>query len=208
MRASYPLLSFVLLLCTACGQGVQPPKAAWQSIPGRDIAVSESIYRARVPASWQRQPPLADAQREDTMLPICRYHIDDEEGQIAITVHNFPTDSARDRVPCVSQVERWQRQTGSRAQSSDLVQPVAHGGFVGLSYCADGVRAWSFDMADEHYHTLSQSPESKLKRQMRADCTIKATGPESALQRHDREITAFAHSFELINEIPSRGIDR
>lgn len=194
----------VLVLCSACGSSPETTQAPWLSIHGRDLAVNDPIYRARVPDGWQRQAPVSEAQREDTMQPICRFIVPDNEGPVEITVHNFPTDSIDERIPPAAQVARWQRQVGARASAADLVQPIAHAGFVGLSYAADGVMAWSLQLAKEHYQALSMAPDSRLKQQMRADYTIKATGPEASLARHQREITAFARSFELIEEIPVR----
>lgn len=179
-------------------------QAPWVAIHGRDVAVNDPIYRARVPSNWQRQAPVSDDQREDTMQPNCHLRIEDSEGSIDIIVHNFPSESMEARIPPAAQVARWQRQVGARASTADLVQPIAHAGFIGLSYAADGVMAWSLQLAKEHYLALSMAPDSRRKHQMRADYTIKATGPEGALARHRREITAFARSFELIDEIPVR----
>ena len=50
----------------------------------------------------------------------------------------------------------------------------------------------------------STSGDKKLFREMRADVTIKAMGPKELMEANEEEITHFARSFELIEEIPSR----
>lgn len=196
-------LILIVCVCSSCEPASQPWNAPWQTIAGRDPAITQPIYRARIPAHWQRVDPLPDESLADTTKPLCRLLILASEGQIDITIHNFPTDTIDQRIPPQSQVARWQRQLGDRASNTDSIRPFAHGGFVGLFFEADGLLAWSLQLAPSHYRTLSLPPASHLNRQLRADYTIKATGPESALAHHRSDILAFARSFELIAEIPS-----
>jgi hypothetical protein len=73
----------------------------------------------------------------------------------------------------------------------------------------EGMLGWAMQLAPEHYATLTaaknkalQLEESEEINQMRADFTIKATGPKPLIKLHKDAINNFARSFELINSIP------
>jgi len=185
----------ILFLCSACESTAPPQTPPWSRIAGRDPAVTQPIYRARIPPTWQR---VDSPQTNDTTKPLGRFLIQDPAGEVEITFHNFPTEAIEPRIPSEAQIARWQRQ---QAEPGSQI-PVAHGGFVGLALETDGLLAWSLQLAPCHYRTLSNPPDSRLKQQMRADYTIKATGPHAALVQHREAIIAFARSMELIEEIP------
>jgi hypothetical protein len=64
---------------------------------------------------------------------------------------------------------------------------------------------WSLQLDKEHYRTLAPptpASQENLYREMRADVTLKATGPKETMEKHEEGIINFARSFELIEEIP------
>jgi hypothetical protein len=172
-------------------------------------------YRVRVPRHWVRHDPAPDESIADTRKNLCSFTIEDVDGSIQITIHNFPSESLDARIPPVAQLTRWQRQF-SRPQSHQ-VTPQAFGGFAGLRLEMTGymdnqpsevmMLAWAMQMAHEHYNQLmwgkDQQDEHRLS-QMRADYTIKAVGPIALMQRHKKALVRMARRFELIEEIPSR----
>lgn len=213
---------FVLLLLVACGSQVVEDLPAWQEIAGRDEAdvtgriIRRPVYRARVPDDWRRVDPEPSVSIFDSKLSLVEFFIDDPEGELRITVHNFPSENAQQRIPAEAQLMRWKRQLGAQDPSASRVTPQAHGGFAGLYLQATGTMdgqattflAWSMLLDMEHYRVLSSLPggaeEQRFFKQMRADYTIKASGPPQVVERHRPAIEAFARSFELIEAIPSR----
>ena len=214
----------LLLLLVACSTGnqVEDLASSWQQIDGRDDQsktghiVRRPVYRARVPKDWVREDPSPGVSNEDSKLPICTFVIDDDDEQIRITIHNFPTDSFDQRIPAQAQVARWKRQLGALDEGPSLLTPVAHGGFSGLYLQVTGERdgqptrflAWSMLLDPEHYRVLvaleGADEELRFFRQMRADYTIKAVGSPDLVEQHREAIESFARSFELIEAIPSR----
>ncbi len=186
------LIIGLLLLITGCAD--QPTATpSLQMIDGRVRGLP--IYRAEVPHHWHRQDPSAETPLDDTTQPICEFSIDE---QIRITIHNFPDQ----KIPPTAQVTRWKRQLNFITTDTT---PVAWGGFAGLQFYGEdknsAVLAWAMQIAPEHYRTLSK-PSEKY-RQMRADYTIKVTGPTDLIESHRNEIISFANSFELIEAIPT-----
>ena len=167
----------------------------WQEFTGReeDNHVRRPVYRAKVPHSWVRLDPSGSI--EDTTKPNISFQIDEK---VQLTVHSFPSM----RIPPRAQVERW------LGQAHGDVHEVSHGGFVGLCLRAPTLLAWSLQLDFEHDQILRLLASSKAEEahfeQMRADYTIKAVGPEALIEKHREEIELFAHSFELIQEIPAR----
>lgn len=161
------------------------------------------VYRARVPHDWQRHDPSPATDLTDTTQAIARFTIQDGDAHIDINIHNFPSDTLEQRIPPSAQVARWQRQLATTSEAAIVVNPTAHGGFSGLEFTAPGVMAWSLQITPDHYRSLSKPPDTPLQRQMRADYTIKVTGPPHMVSHYAQEIEVFARSFELIEEIPA-----
>ncbi len=199
-------LCFILIL-VLMGCQATPQADPWQTIDGRDEGnagiVRYPVYRARVPQHWQRIDPPVSASNADSTLPICTFELPD----LRIVIHNFPVNSIEQRIPPGAQVARWQQQTGKPAA---VIEPVAHGGFAGFLFEAEGggVVGWAMQLAPEHFHALanlSATPaERTFFRQMQADYTIKVTGSPDAIAAARPEIDQFARSFELIQAIPGR----
>lgn len=180
------------------------------------------LYRARMPESWISRDPLHDETLTDTTKAICEFIIRDDNDHngngrnnlIRISIHNFPSDTMEDRIPPAAQVSRWQRQFDTLPNTSTIT-PQAFSGYSGLLFSGKGILqgketmmlAWSLQLAPEHYRALahpSTPEETAIFRQMRADITIKAVGPQPLMEKHQASIAAFARSFELIEEVPSR----
>jgi hypothetical protein len=209
---------FLALLCSGCQSNSSVESVIeheMQEIKGRDNDQSSfSVYRVKVPDSWIRRDPLPDESLVDTTKPLSEFIILDSEGVIRIWIHNFPSERVDQRISPLSQKERWQKQFNQIFPNETDTVPQAFNGYSGLLFCGTGVLndakktvyAWALQIAAEHYQTLSQ-PNSKEEavrfKQMRADITIKAEGPSSAMKKHTEMIYAFARSFELIEEIPT-----
>lgn len=192
--------------------------SAYSQICGRDADNSmerPAIYRAKVPGNWQRIDPSALESITDTMKPLCEFLIVENQQQIRITIHNFPSDSAENRIPAQAQVARWKRQFSQLDPETVSITPEAYHGFTGLQFEGTGtmngevitVLGWAMQIATEHYSALQwhigQMQDANSLKQMQADYTIKAKGPREHLKKHKQAIIAFARSFELIEEIPS-----
>lgn len=218
---------FIGLLISGCSTQSPISKItdSYQEICGRDIGSDASerypIYRVRVPNEWKRVDPIQNESITDTTKSLCEFIIDgDYDKHIRITVHNFPVDNADQRIPPIAQITRWKRQFTTIDQTSLQVIPQAFAGFSGLLLEATGIVkneeisliGWAMQIAPEHYSTLTASmgrptdpilhKNSDIK-QMRAEYTIKATGPKDLMAIHRMTIINFARSFELIEEIPS-----
>lgn len=171
------------------------------------------IYRAKVPKDWIVKLPVPEDSIADTTKAIADFFIVQEDQKIRIAVHNFPTQSMEERVPPVAQISRWKRQFQELDPTSIFMIPQAFGGFHGLLFEGTGdmkgervsILGWSLQIASQHYQALSRSSDQNLAakfRQMRADVTIKAVGPENLMQKKRDEIVTFARSFQLIDDIP------
>jgi hypothetical protein len=219
MRLILPFITLIFFL-TACDKAANPiAKTTKEEICGRDNGISpfvrKNIYRAQVPADWRRQIPHSQESIADTTKSLCEYIIFSETGgQIRITIHNFPMEQS-DRIPPSAQITRWKRQFSKLDPMSVFIIPQSFGGFAGVLFEASGemdnieqtVLAWAMQLGPEHYSTLSMKinlhPEqAEYLKQMRADYTIKAKGPKDLIEKHKKSIQTFAHSFELIEEIP------
>lgn len=174
-----------------------------------------AVYRARAPKEWIRHDPLPTDSLTDTTKNICEFLVRNDNDLIRITIHNFPTEPDNKLPPPAAQVARWQRQFQSLSATDSLVEPQTFNGYSGLFFKGVGelnkelitVLGWALRIAPEHNRTLSYPPTKDLHslyQEMRADITIKAVGPQSMMGTYEGEIIRFAHSFELIKEIPSR----
>lgn len=198
---------FLILLTLSCSTAQKPKdsRVAWQEIAGRDEGnLRPVLYRAKVPLTWTRKDPDPELSNADTKLPICEFYCANDE--IRITIHNFPNEALKDRIPPFAQIARWKKQFSAIELPTILIVPQAFNGFVGYSFKATGLMndeskamlAWIMQLAKEHYSNIvSQS-------QMKSDFTIKAVGNPEVLQNTQNEIEGFARSFELIQEIPQR----
>lgn len=180
------------------------------------------VYRARVPEEWLRRDPSEYRSIEDTKLPLVEYFIRDsgedkekKPEEIRITVHNFPVDHIQNRIPPAAQVERWERQLQGAEPAKMEKKEKMQGGFAGLFFKGVGkfegketaVLGWAMQLDIDHFRSLTYieaSPvEQRYYKQMRADYTIKATGPEEMIEKHRDQIETFASTFELIQPIPA-----
>jgi hypothetical protein len=187
-------------------------------ITGRDEGQPNqrnSIYRVKAPSNWSRTDPAPNESIADSMKSLCEFWISDGDNKIRIVIHNFPTYTLEERIPPIAQIIRWKRQFDDLDQASVSVTPQSYGGFTGLLFTGTGhqkgqlitVMGWSMQIASEHYrHLCPQEAQAKTRicRQMRADYTIKATGSADLIEKYRSSLTAFANSFELIEEIPTR----
>lgn len=204
---------FLLLFCSACSQPAEKSIAyAHQEICGREEMISwksslrRPVYQAQVPLGWARVDPPQNESLVDTRQPIVSFSI--EEG-VVLHVHSFPANSLEERIPPAAQVERWRQQLKA---ASHKIEPLNHGGYAGLFLESQNestmLLAWSLQLAMEHFQTLhfraTTLEEEEHYRQMAADVTLKVTGPTALIEKHRAEITLFAESFELIQEIPER----
>lgn len=173
------------------------------------------VYRVKAPDNWIRRDPLPDESLIDTKKALCEFFILDADKSIHIVLHNFPSRSPEDRIPPAAQTTRWQGQFDSLDPLDTSLQPQSFSGYSGLLLTANGIMkgettmvlGWGLQLPMEHYRalTLMATPQNRrLYEQMRADVTIKATGPRSLMEKHKKSIIAFAHTFELIEEIPTR----
>jgi hypothetical protein len=204
---SMHLIFSLLLLCLSC---VSPPPSSSKKmteICGRD-AKHTLIYRVDVPSDWEQVNPLAGESLTDTTKSLCEFFIRDQPHTIRIAIHNFPTENMEQRIAPMAQIARWKKQFTKLDSTSVTVTPQAFGGFSGFLFEGTGLlkdqptamMGWSMQMAPEHYRKLQDREEKQT--QMRADYTIKITGPTEAVKKFRSLIVAFARSFELIDDIP------
>lgn len=211
---SCAFLVICLGLCSCASAPEQETSTTTQEIKGRDFTGRRfAVYRARVPETWIRRDPLPNESLNDTTKALCEYIIKEKNGIIRISIHNFPTDTIDQRIAPAAQVARWQRQFTSLSPTDYSITPQTFNGYTGLYFKGEGklhnsqsmMLGWSLVLAPEHYRMLSHGSndeENKKYREMRADVTIKAIGPISMMEHHEGDISRFARSFELIEEIP------
>jgi hypothetical protein len=216
MKKNSLYLSLLLNLFTACSSSpASSDSGEWQYFSGRNTEASLErplIYRAKVPASWQRITPPPSESIFDSRKPLSEFLIrsEDENSSLRLTLHNFPTNSIEQRVPPSAQICRWKRQFDYLDAVSINITPESRGGFAGLFFEASGIQngipmaviGWSMQLTPEHYRTLAHSTH-EISTQMQSDYTLKAVGSPDSILKHKNSLIAFAHSFELIHEIPS-----
>lgn len=210
----FSLFTLLLLLFTSCSSSdnLKSPIPT-QIISGRDDGIPpytrHPIYQAKIPSSWQIIYPQDDESLHNTIKPLCELIINDLDGQIKITIHNFPADTLQQRIPPEAQISRWKKQFSLLDPTTLHTNPQSFNGFSGFVFTASGILkdqsqtmlAWIMQIAPEHFQNLTDShlPESK---QMQSDFTIKAMGPPELMDRYQESIISFAKSFELIKEVP------
>jgi hypothetical protein len=218
------LLLIFLFLSGCSDQNSLSPQQRSQEINGRDEGAADfyraPIYRVKTPLGWIRKDPSPNSSIAETTKALCEFYIPGEEGNsIRITVHNFPYQTATERIPPQAQTARWKRQFTNVDPTSFSLIPQSFSGFAGLLFEATGTLnglptttlGWSMQLAPEHDRVLSyqmqthdkEDPAQYVWTQMRADITLKAQGPTEAMQQQHASIMAFARSFELIQEIPA-----
>lgn len=182
------LLLFLLL---SCSSQKDAKTAYYQDVKGRNDI---TIYRIKVPQNWKRIDP--ETPPIDTKIAICEFFIEDPEGSIRITLHNFPSQTIDNRIPPGSQIARWKRQL---PMVHENITPQSFSGYVGFLYEGDdgekAMMGWIMQLGPEQYSRLSPT-------ELKSDVTIKALGPLPLIQKHRQKIVNFARSFELISEIP------
>jgi drug/metabolite transporter (DMT)-like permease len=190
-----------LMVLQSCETVVDKPAAQYVQIVDRTY---RPLYQSLLPEGWSKEDPLPDSGLADTMKPIATMQVED----ITITVHNFPSSSLEQRIPPQAQITRWEKQFTTLDEDTIAIQSVGHSGFLGLQFEASGIvkgqevatLAWIFQLAPEHYYALDATHPNDMQR--KADWTIKAVGSKESIEKHKQSILLFAHSFELIDEIP------
>lgn len=193
---------FLLTLLSSCDSTQSLNNTSLYEIRGRET--SAPLYRVEAPTSWKCQK--LQAGFEDTTLPLCEFFIDDK---VRIAIHNFPNDNLENRIPPNAQIARWKKQFKQLNPFSQHTQEDSWGGYNGLYFEAAGLLngeetkmlAWSLQLAEEHFLNCVDHPSFK---QALADFTIKVVGPKDLVERYQSEIEEFAHSFELIEELPQQ----
>ncbi len=215
MKPHHFFIIFLLVVLAIAGRNYQDTDPSVSTsvyeINGRN---REPIYRIRVPNEWIWKTPLPKDSLADTTKALFEVIINDTEGIIRITIHNFPSESLEDRISPLSQVARWEHQFDSLEPNNSYTIPQAFSGYTGLLFHGTGilhekrsvVLGWALQIAPEHYRTLLRMNEGNALtyKQMRGDVTIKAVGPYSLIEKYETAIIAMARSFELIEEIPQR----
>lgn len=207
------ILMLLLSSCTASDSEMRLPSDAVHEIAARDRTGKNSVlYRVKAPVQWIRRDSLPDENLADTTKPLCEFIIFEEGETIRISVHNFPSESAENRIPPAAQVQRWEKQFSSFAAEGKTVKPQSFSGYSGLLFKGIGlmgekehmVLAWSMQLPLNHYQAFSQPSNApqKYHAEIHADITIKAVGPVPLMEKHEEAIVSFARSFELIEEIP------
>ncbi len=191
-----------LLLLTSCTAGNETDKS-WtvHEICGRDEHHA-LVYRIKSPKEWKIIHPEKNEDLSDSRKSICEFLIQDQLGDIKITIHNFTSKSIEERIPPLNQIMRWKKQFEELDQESVTITPQSYSGFTGFLFEATGILngqiqtmiCWSMQIAKEHYRVLENE-------QMKADYTIKIVGLKEPVKDKTTEIIKFARSFELINEI-------
>lgn len=205
-----PFFCFCLLFSCSDDKEVAPDQT-YQSILGRDENTSltrDNLYRIRVPKQWKRLDSPLGESLQDTKKSLCEFFIEEDNEKIKIAIHNFPSRNMDDRIPPMAQISRWKRQFDTIDPVRQLTTPQSFSGFVGFLYEGDGtiedkdntIMGWTMQVGMEHYRILS-GPDFPI--QMRADITIKVTGPRDMISKHRDAIISFSRSFELIEEIPA-----
>jgi hypothetical protein len=165
------------------------------------------LYQIKAPSTWTHIIPPSNESLIDTTKFLSEFLIYGDEGVIKITIHNFPTETIESRIPPSAQIARWKQQFSYLDPISIMVSPQSYSGFVGLLFEGTGIInnesmtiiGWSMQLDSTHFRILSHP---SYFAQLRADVTIKATGPKNLMTKHYSSIYAFARSFELIDEIP------
>ena len=196
------LLFLTVLLLTGCMSSNETINN-WtvHEICGRDTDHG-LIYRIKSPKEWKIVHPEKNEDLSDSKKSVCEFLIQDELGDIKITIHNFTSKSLEERIPPQAQIMRWKNQFEELDNESVTINTQSFAGFTGLLFEATGklnghkqtMICWSMQIAKEHYRTLQNE-------QMKADYTIKIVGFEKVVKDKITEIIKFARSFELINEI-------
>lgn len=210
------IISLIILTLTSCNQNtsiVSPTSPHWERISGRNDAQSLErpiLYQACVPTHWVRRDPPTDTSIFDTTQSICEFYIQENDQNIRLTIHTFPTIQGHPRIPPQAQIARWKEQLEPLDPLATNVIAESRGGFSGLYFQGEGifegkptkVLGWSMQLASVYDRQLSLERDS-FDRYKRADYTIKVIGPPDLINKHHLAIVEFAHSFELIQELPS-----
>lgn len=204
-------LLLIFLSFWGCEQKKAHPKPMSQTISGRDRGgesglVRYPLYRVKTFPNWKRLDPSPLTSNLDTRQPIVEFWID---GQIHVTIHNFPSDSMDTRIPPRAQVERWKKQMLTDDNDDFVERPVSFAGFAGFFFEGEDkdkmTIAYALKLDDRHYQSLRshrQPHNEAFLKQMGSDVTIKAVGPIQAMMKYREDLIAFSESFELIQEIP------
>lgn len=184
-----------------------------QNIRGRDNGRTEVrplLYQAYTKSDWIREDPPIEGSIADTTLAICTFGVREQNEEIRITIHTFPITKEELRTLPQRQIDRWKNQLEQVHAHTTYITKESWSGFSGLFFEATGTMgkkpttmlAWSMQLAPSYVRKLRRK-KSSLDEYRLADYTIKATGAPEIIKKYRTEIIAFAHSFGLIDELPS-----
>lgn len=215
-----PLMLVLSVILTSCSsQEYDTSMNTYINIPGRDLEAATGerplIYRAKIPKDWIYVIPDHKSSISDTMKSIADCYIREDNAEVRIAIHNFPTHSLKDRIPPSAQVSRWKEQFEVLERANVEVIPQSFAGYAGFRFDGEGiiegedkrVLGWAMQLGTENSLSL-EIPHEGLsethRHQMRSDFTIKAMGSPFLIAKYRDTIIHFANSFELIDEIPSQ----
>lgn len=212
-RKIYSLFLTAIFYLLSCTPSTPPSSFNWQLIAARNEEPSLDrpfVYRVQVPSHWKCEQSFTDASVTDTKKPICEFYIQEGEEIVRITIHSFPIYSSDQRIPPLAQVMRWRQQFEELNEWTTSLASESYAGFSGMRFEGEGlirhqptrVMGWSMSLASAYDKQLSLG-KSPLDCYKRADYTIKASGPPALMHKHRAALLAFAHSFELIDELPT-----
>jgi len=181
---------------------------------GLNITERPYIYRISIPLEWSYKEVDLTTSIADSRLPIAEIHIGEAQGEVLISLHNFPLEKNARTIPPMAQISRWKGQFTSLDHTKSSLIPQSFSGYVGFRFEGAGiikgrqttVLGWALQVSPEHFLTLSyprDELEEEVLKQMRGDVTIKVTGPPKLVEKHKQAIDRFARTFEMVHEIPS-----
>lgn len=178
-------------------------------IHSRDDGISLQrfpLYSVKVPSYWITNDSSPSISIADTRKPLQEYLIQEAEGTIKISIHNFPTKTLNERIPPNAQIHRWRNQFDSLIPSLTFIANESHDGFIGLLLEAEGtlnnkptkILGWAMQLAPEYCEQLNDDDMSPYLQQACSDYTIKVVGPPNLIKKYRQDIITFANSFALI----------
>jgi hypothetical protein len=188
----------------SCSSKADPDDKKWVQMTGREPD-RIPLYRIRIPDNWTVALPPSNVPLTDSRNALCEITIDQS---IRMAIHNFPTETRDQSIPPQAQIQRWMQQLKDSDSTRTLISPQSFSGYTGLLLEAEGkidgapaaVMGWALQIGKEQFRMLANAG---MPVQMRADITIKVTGPPDKIALRRSEITRAAKSFELIEEIPA-----
>lgn len=168
-------------------------------------ALRKPLYQVQVPLQWQRVNPPEDDLLQDLRKPLVKFVI---EPGLNLVIHNYPTDSIEERTNQALQIEEWSKPFKICDWSSQECSQYPFSGFYFEGRVENKkISAWNLQLDPNLYQMLrflaATVDEEEHYKQMRADYTIKVSGPCHLMEKHRDAIQFFVSSFHLIDSLPS-----